>query len=207
MRQHALYIVLLSSAAQAACSTFKPHKISYNDDPKRAVFLADPPKPVQVVEIPKPLPLQGQLKPLPAGRLAAREPKDPTERVANANEAVRVQPTRGGYINAVQVYPYTVGVLYQVYNAPDQVTDIALQEGYRERDWANQTLSHRAQAHASRSRHQSRKGLFVIGLYMRNCGQSEPHSLGRAIPEPFVTTLGNSGKWFASRTSNNQVAG
>jgi type IV secretion system protein VirB9 len=40
-----------------------------------------------------------------------------------------VQPTRGGYINAVQVYPYTIGALYQVYAAPGQVTDIALQEG------------------------------------------------------------------------------
>jgi type IV secretion system protein VirB9 len=40
-----------------------------------------------------------------------------------------VQPTRNGYINAVQVYPYATGALYQVYTAPGQVTDIALQEG------------------------------------------------------------------------------
>ena len=40
----------------------------------------------------------------------------------------RVQPTRDGYINAVQVYPFTEGALYQVYTAPGQVTDIALQE-------------------------------------------------------------------------------
>ena len=45
------------------------------------------------------------------------------------HEAAGVQPTRGGYINAVQVYPYMVGALYQVYTAPGQVTDIALQEG------------------------------------------------------------------------------
>jgi type IV secretion system protein VirB9 len=122
-------MVLLSSAAQVACSTFKPPEISYDDDPKPAVLLADPPKPVQVVEIPKPLPLPGQLKPLPAARFIGPEPKDPAERVANANEAARVQPTRGGYINAVQVYPYTIGALYQVYAAPGQVTDIALQEG------------------------------------------------------------------------------
>jgi type IV secretion system protein VirB9 len=122
-------MVLLSSAAQVACSTFKPPEISYDDDPKPAVLLADPPKPVQVVEIPKPLPLPGQLKPLPAARFIGPEPKDPAERVANANEAARVQPTRGGYINAVQVYPYTIGALYQVYSAPGQVTDIALQEG------------------------------------------------------------------------------
>ena len=74
-----------------------------------------------------PLPLPGQLKPLPAGK-PAPEPKDPAVRVATANEAARVQPTRDGYINAVQVYPFTEGALYQVYTAPGQVTDIALQE-------------------------------------------------------------------------------
>jgi type IV secretion system protein VirB9 len=121
--------LLLSATALAACSTFKPPEISYDDDPKPAVFLADPPKPVQIVEIPRPLPLPGQLKPLPAAPVAGPEPKDPAERVAKANEAARVQPTRGGYINAVQVYPYTIGALYQVYTAPGQVTDIALQEG------------------------------------------------------------------------------
>lgn len=129
MRLRTLYMLLLSSVAPVACSTFKPPEISYDDDPKPAVFLADPPKPVQVVEIPKPLPLPGQLKPLPAATPGAPEPKDPAERVAKANEAARVQPTRGGYINAVQVYPYTIGALYQVYTAPGQVTDIALQEG------------------------------------------------------------------------------
>jgi P-type conjugative transfer protein TrbG len=36
---------------------------------------------------------------------------------------------RGGYLNAVQVYPFVDGALYQVYAAPGQVTDIALQEG------------------------------------------------------------------------------
>lgn len=129
MRLRTLHIILACSAAQAACSTFKPPEISYDDDPKPAVFLADPPKPVRVVEIPKPLPLPGQLKPLPPATPAGPESKDPAERVAKANEAARVQPTRGGYINAVQVYPYTIGALYQVYTAPGQVTDIALQEG------------------------------------------------------------------------------
>jgi type IV secretion system protein TrbG len=46
-----------------------------------------------------------------------------------ANAAARVQPTRRGYINAVQVYPFADGALYQLYAAPGQVTDIALQEG------------------------------------------------------------------------------
>ena len=36
---------------------------------------------------------------------------------------------RDGFINAVQVYPFSDGALYQVYAAPGQITDIALQEG------------------------------------------------------------------------------
>ena len=36
---------------------------------------------------------------------------------------------RNGYVNAVQVYPFASGALYQIYAAPGQVTDVALQEG------------------------------------------------------------------------------
>nr|WP_234818796.1 UPF0262 family protein [Sinorhizobium fredii] len=34
------------------------------------------------------------------------------------NEAARMQPVRDGFINAVQVYPFAIGALYQVYAAP-----------------------------------------------------------------------------------------
>lgn len=44
-------------------------------------------------------------------------------------EAARVQPEGTGFVNAIQVFPYTEGALYQVYAKPGQVTDIALQEG------------------------------------------------------------------------------
>ncbi len=50
-------------------------------------------------------------------------------RVNQANAAARVQPVRNGFINAVQVYPYSAGALYQAYTAPGEITDIALQEG------------------------------------------------------------------------------
>jgi type IV secretion system protein TrbG len=129
MRPHSLFMVFLSSVALTACATFKPPEISYDDDPKPALFENEPPRPVEVVEIPKPLPLPGQLKVVPGTKPVGPEPKNPADRVAKANEAARVQPTRNGYINAVQVYPYTTGALYQVYTAPGQVTDIALQEG------------------------------------------------------------------------------
>ena len=88
----------------------------------------EPRLPVRIVSVPTPLPLPGQLKPVeaPAG---AREPADPQRRVTAANAAARVQPSKGGYFNAIQQYPYADGALYQVYTAPGQVTDIALQDG------------------------------------------------------------------------------
>src|SRR5882672_6330282 len=128
MRSPAHSLVLLV-ATLAGCSTFKPPQISYDDPfPEQAVLETEPPKSVQVVEIPKVLPLPGQLKPLP-GQRSAPEPPDPKQRVDLANAAARVQPSRRGYLNAVQVYPFADGALYQVYSAPGQVTDVALQEG------------------------------------------------------------------------------
>lgn len=91
----------------------------------------------QIIAVPVPLPLPGQLKPVsraplppPASRSRpTRSPPAPAVRVGAANEAARVQPDRAGFVNAIQQYPYTPGALYQVYAAPGQVTDIALQEG------------------------------------------------------------------------------
>ena len=52
------------------------------------------------------LPLSGQLKPVRKdgqgqGREAAQE------RVAEANALAEIDPVKDGYINAIQVYPYT----------------------------------------------------------------------------------------------------
>jgi type IV secretion system protein TrbG len=56
-------------------------------------------------------------------------PHGPTAQVNNANGSALREPTRYGYLNAIQVYPYQVGQLYRLYAAPEQVTDIALQVG------------------------------------------------------------------------------
>lgn len=88
----------------------------------------------ELIAVPVPWPLPGQLKPIPqrlpppaAGR--SRPSSSPKDRVGAANEAARVQPDKIGFINAIQQYSYTPGALYQVYAAPGNVTDIALQEG------------------------------------------------------------------------------
>ncbi|MEL6997562.1 MAG: P-type conjugative transfer protein TrbG [Pseudomonadota bacterium] len=117
----------LASSMLAGCATFKPPEISY-DDPVAATLIAEPARPVTVVERPEPLPLPGQLMRLDADDRPP-EAEEPTERISNANAAARIEPVRDGFINAVQLYPYSSGALYQVYSAPGQVTDIALQPG------------------------------------------------------------------------------
>lgn len=50
-------------------------------------------------------------------------------RVHAANRAATLEPAASGYINAVQVYPFSDGAVFHVFTAPGRVTDIALQPG------------------------------------------------------------------------------
>ena len=127
----ATLLICVSASALCACASHpKPPAITYDDAPPvAAIKTPDPAKPVEVVALPTPLPLPGQLKPLPPISVAPAEPAAPTARVSAANAAARVQPGRDGFLNAIQQYPYSDGALYQVYAAPGQVTDIALQPG------------------------------------------------------------------------------
>jgi type IV secretion system protein VirB9 len=86
--------------------------------------------PVRIVEVPQPLPLPGQLKPLPQCDVVVPETTT-GERIGAAHRAAKVEPSKAGFINAIQVYPYTAGALYQLYAAVNQVTDIALEAGER----------------------------------------------------------------------------
>ena len=121
------------SIALGACATRVPvPEIPILDSPAFAAARADAdPKPeVRYVEVPKPLPLPGQLKPVTKSAEAKEEPPPKErvrERVTGANAAARVEPVKDGYINAIQVYPYSKGALYQLYAAVNQVTDIALE--------------------------------------------------------------------------------
>lgn len=124
-----LSIPIAAALALAACATPQPAPEIPLDEAVEAQPLPEPARPVEIVEVPKPLPLPGQLVPLPAARSAAPEPADPTKRVWQANATARVEPAREGFLNAMQVWPFSPGALYQVYVAPGRVTDIALQEG------------------------------------------------------------------------------
>lgn len=130
MRNAAL-TVGASTLLLAACAATGavPPPITYDREAlKPALAASEPAKPLEIVTLPEPLPLPGQLKPLPA-RGSRTKSLPPQARVDAANRAASQEPARDGYINAVQVYPFTPGALYRLYAAPEKVSDIALEPG------------------------------------------------------------------------------
>lgn len=103
------------------CATYKPPQITYdaNVPPLPAIPAAVTDDRPRLLHIP------------PAWTVArgGQTASTATGRVENANAAARVQPRREGYYNAIQIYPWSEGALYQVYAAPGQITDIALEPG------------------------------------------------------------------------------
>jgi type IV secretion system protein VirB9 len=123
MKRSAAFAVLLL----AGCASQPPVPL---DNAVQAEPLPEISKPIQIVEVPKLLPLPNQLKRLPVeGNEGIKEPLDAKSRVARANQEARVIPSQEGYINAIQVWPYADGALYQLFTSPGRVTVIALQEG------------------------------------------------------------------------------
>lgn len=62
-------------------------------------------------------------------RKRAAAANGPKSKVASANDAALREPTRFGYLNAIQIYPFEEGQLYRLFAAPERVTDISLQAG------------------------------------------------------------------------------
>jgi type IV secretion system protein VirB9 len=119
-------VTLLAACAQRV---MVPEVMLDNLDQRRAE--AKEKTRVEYVEVPQPLPLPGQLKPLPKKRAANKDglADAPSKKIDSANAVAKVQPSADGFINAIQVYPYTKGALYQLYAAVNQVTDVALEPG------------------------------------------------------------------------------
>lgn len=69
--------------------------------------------------------------PMPVPGLEPHHPVSPVDlrTVAAANRAATLAPIPSGFVAAVQVYPFSDGVVYRAYAAPGQVTDIMLQPG------------------------------------------------------------------------------
>lgn len=70
-----------------------------------------------------------QLKPDDMANIDDISPVRPHVAIDTANAQAAIQPHPDNYLNSIQIYPFTQGALYQVYTAPDQITDIALQPG------------------------------------------------------------------------------
>lgn len=130
-RRHPFVLPVILVALSGCATQGKPPPSISLDEPVQAVPIPEPPAPVEVVAVPEPLALPAQLKPLPGTEedKVTPEPADETVRVSRANDKARVAPTREGYINAIQVWPYSDGALYQVYAAVGRVTVISLQPG------------------------------------------------------------------------------
>ena len=120
-RKSASALVLLSAFTLAGCATNRPPQISYDADvpplPAVPAVITD--------QTPRPLHVPPAWTPSRGGTAAGT----PAARVENANAAARVEPRREGYYNAIQIYPWSEGALYQVYAAPGQITNITLEPG------------------------------------------------------------------------------
>ena len=117
-------LALLLVLALAGCTTFKAPQISYDDEVPPSLDL-----PLPADDHARPLHVPPAWTPARGGKTGEAEAKDPTDRIEIANDVARVQPRRAGYFNAVQIFPYSPGALYQIYAAPGQITDIALEPG------------------------------------------------------------------------------
>ena len=120
-RKPAFTLLLVSATALAGCATNRPPQIRYDDSVPPLPTVEAP----ATDERPRPLHTPPPWTVARGGSAAAT----PTGRVENANTAARVEPRREGYYNAIQIYPWSEGALYQVYAAPGQITNIALEPG------------------------------------------------------------------------------
>ncbi len=117
----AITAILLSATTLAGCATYKPPQISYD--------ASVPPLPVIPTAVTDDRPRPLHVPPVWTVARGGTSAGTPTARVENANAAARIQPRREGYYNSIQIYPWSEGALYQVYAAPSQITNIALEPG------------------------------------------------------------------------------
>ncbi len=127
-----LTILLGGAAMLGACETIDPYDNFVLDDGDylEAIYLSETADAAPtVMERIEPVAMAGQLKPLNEKPIAEGPSLKPHQAIDQANASAAVEPNGQNFINAIQIYPFTIGALYQVYTAPEQVTDIALQPG------------------------------------------------------------------------------
>jgi P-type conjugative transfer protein TrbG len=123
-------LISASALALGACAGGKAGDAAPSPPPVEfaPAFLVADPAPKPAVAAVEPLATKGERVPVPAA--ARRRPAGPPiTRVEAANRAAVREPSRDGYVNAVQVYAWVEGALYRLYTAPERVSEIALQPG------------------------------------------------------------------------------
>lgn len=118
-----LSCLLLTTTVLTACANEPPPQIAYDDI---IPTLAPPPSPPLAGEPVRPIHIPPSWTPSRGGDPDAATPE---ARIAAANAAARIEPRPEGYYNALQVFPWSEGALYQVYAAPGQITTIMLEAG------------------------------------------------------------------------------
>lgn len=124
-------ITLVTMSALSLCACAGSRAVEARAAPAATEF-----RPAALVPDPPPEPVAAavteqreelRLPPPSAGHRRSSGP--PVSRVEAANRAAIREPSREGYVNAVQVYAWTEGALYRLYTAPERVSEIALQPG------------------------------------------------------------------------------
>lgn len=101
--------------------------LAQNDAPALPSPLPSPSPPSSAT--PTPVPTAASRPTPPRVHQRLKPPSPAMLRVRTANRAATQEPQSRAFVNAVQVYPFSEGVLYRLYAAPERVTDIALQQG------------------------------------------------------------------------------
>ncbi len=132
-RQSAVAALLLSGFMVSTSAAAGPFAVGPQiglADPLPPASLSQPPAPAGAAATPETLPSAPMLgRATIRDTAAATDIAAPLARVVAANAAARVQPSRFGYLNAIQQYAFADGDLFQVYASPGKVSDITLQEG------------------------------------------------------------------------------
>lgn len=145
MRQSKLFAsisTLAFAVALSGCSTLKSTfdgmksgSVTTPKEMQQATFLEEESQEYETLAEPAPyypnIVMDGQMKPKPMDveMFDSRPSMTGFQAVSYANRTAIVKPSSDNYLNAIQLYPYTPGSLYQVYTSPTQVTDIALEKG------------------------------------------------------------------------------
>jgi len=113
-------VLLAATMLVDATSAFAQTAAPIPSGPLSTPAATPTPAPVTVTVPP---PVRGQIHHRP------KAPSPAVTRVRTANRDATQEPQTRAFVNAVQVYPFSEGVLYRLYAAPERVTDIALQAG------------------------------------------------------------------------------